>query len=231
MLYSSAAGDNIEGLRAFLHAQTGTRRFRLLLPEFSGSVTVSSTGTGQALNYRGSTFATRDSQAACHVQALLDRVVDTGEVVLEPAKSGMGQQDVIFLFGSRSNAATQEVLQGVQPSLFRFEYGVEWAICCNGQKFSLPDPDTLDPSTYATLDDYGVVARLRSAGETPVFVIAGLGGRATEGCGLYFKQQWHELNKTPPSTDFAVVLRFPAPFQVSQAERVASAMSSAFATG
>jgi hypothetical protein len=87
----------------------------------------------------------------------------------------------------------------------------------------MPDPSLLDAATYASKDDYGVIARVTLPHGTPVFVIARLGGRATEGSSRYFVDHWHELHRHSGSDYFALVLRFPAPFRVESAQWAASA--------
>jgi hypothetical protein len=68
--------------------------------------------------------------------------------------------------------------------------------------------------------DYGVVARFRGM-RNRLFVIAGLGSRATEGCGYYFSHHWLALSKRFQEDDFAVVLRFPPPLDPVHCEPVA----------
>jgi hypothetical protein len=211
-------------LRAFLHARERSRHFRLLLPEFQGPAILENEPALSNFAYRGRTFAERDARAASHVQCLLNRVVDIGKVTLEGAgTTTVGPNDVAFLFGSRSNHATQTMLERSGTTLFGFEFTDKWAVVCNGKRFTLPDPTTSPQPVYEAAEDYGVIARVGSAGPAPVFVIAGLGGRATEGCGLYFREHWDEMDREYGNQDFAVVLRFPAPFDVAHVERAASA--------
>jgi hypothetical protein len=210
-------------LRGFLLAPESSRRFRLVLPAFGGVARLDDDLETPSFSYRGITFAERDARAASHVQALLDQVVDADNITLEGAGPDIQKKDVSFLFGSRSNHSTQALLEQLPGSIFRFEFSTNWSIVCDGKRFSLPDPTVLDSAYYAAVDDYGVVSRVRSAASAPVFVIAGLGGRATEGCGLYFREQWQELNLRFGAQDFAVVLRFPAPFALRRVEVVASA--------
>jgi hypothetical protein len=215
-------GATEDALRAFLHAPESTRRFRLLLPEFHGPAKLNDEPSPSRFSYSGSTFAERDARAASHVQSLLNLVVDIGNVTLEGATAAVDHDAIAFLFGSRSNKATQAILQ-LRTTLFHFEFNDTWAVVCKGQRFSLVDPTAVPLPAYEAADDYGVIARLGSADPTPVFVIAGLGGRATEGCGLYFREHWDEMDREYGAQDFAVVLRFPAPFEVTRVELAASA--------
>jgi hypothetical protein len=221
--WNTLRGGTEAALRGFLHAPESSRHFRLLLPEFHGSATLNDEPLPSIFSYRGSTFAERDARAASHVQSLLNQVVDVGNVTLEGAGAAIDLNDVTFLFGSRSNHATQAMLRRLQTTLFQFEFTDTWAVICGGQRFSLGDPTVLPQPLYEAADDYGVIARVRSAGPAPVFVIAGLGGRATEGCGVYFREHWDEMDREYGAQDFAVVLRFPAPFDVARVERAASA--------
>lgn len=212
-----------QSLRAFLHAPQSSQRFRLVLPDFGGSAKLNNAPAASNFFYRGATFAERDARAASHIQALLDLVVDAGNVTLAGASLGIEQQqEISFLFGSRSNSATQTLLQKLPNSLFQFNFSQSWSISCAGQSFSLPDPTVLEPTQYAAGDDYGVIARLHSPVQAPVFMIAGLGGRATEGCGLYFRDHWEDLNRSFGLQEFALVLRFPAPFELNHVEIAAS---------
>lgn len=220
---NTATGMPEEALRTFLLAPASNRRFRLVLPEFDGPASLNDEPPASNFSYRGNTFSGRDARAASHVQTLLDQVVDVGNVILEGASASVEQGDVAFLFGSRSNRATQALLEQLPTTLFRFEFNERWTVVCAGRRFSLDDPTVLPPALYDAADDYGVVARIRSAGPAPVFMIAGLGGRATEGCGLYFRQHWGELGRDYGAQDFALVLRFPAPFDLARVEPVASA--------
>ncbi len=216
-------------LRAFLYAPNNSQRFRLVLPDFDGPARLNDAPPASNFYYRGMTFAERDARAASHVQALLDQVVDAGNVTLAGASPATEQpQEISFLFGSRSNRATQALLQKLPTNLFQFQFNETWTIFCAGQTFSLPDPTALDPAQYAAADDYGVIARIHSPGQAPVFMIAGLGGRATEGCGLYFREHWGDLNQNFGTQDFALVLRFPAPFDLNHVEKAAAATANSW---
>jgi hypothetical protein len=226
MMTNAPTAGNEAQLRAFLGAATGSRRFRLLLPEFGGPSRLNSVPSDLTFQYRGTTFAERDTRAASCVQNLLDQVVEIGNVTMEPAGTQFENQDIAFLFGSRSNRAAQFFLEQLPNPLFELQFAAEWTIICNQQRFSLPDPTVTAAVQYETSDDYGVIARVQSASPGPVFIIAGLGGRATEGCGVYFRDHWEELNSQFPNGDFAVVLKFSAPFDVHRAEQVAQSSTS-----
>jgi hypothetical protein len=58
-----------------------------------------------------------------------------------------------------------------------------------------------------------------------VFIIAGLGGRATEGCGYFFLRNWNDLFKKFGRSDFAVILKFPSPFALERSEFAATAQA------
>lgn len=212
-----------QALRTFLGARESSQHFRLILPEFGSPGRLHGAAANQEFFYRGNAFAERDTRAASHIQTLLDQVVQAGNVSLQGAGNSVPPEQISFLFGSRSNWATAALLKESGTNLFQFEFGDDWSIICSGLRFSLPDPTILTPAKYAVADDYGVIARVHSATGTAAFMIAGLGGRATEGCGLYFREHWSQLDRRFGSKDFAVVLKFPAPFDVKQAEVVASA--------
>src|SRR5205807_1711171 len=106
---------------------------------------------------------------------------------------------------------------------FRFLFGEKWEIECeDGRVFSMLDPSALDRHAYVSQTDYGVISRL-SVPENGdrLFVIAGLGSRATEGCGFYFSRHWHELFEKYGENDFAVILKFSPPLDATRSEPVA----------
>ncbi len=207
-------------LRGFLGAASPETTFELVLPQFKGGVVVDE---GPPLTYRGPTFAQRDSRAAFHVQTLLSRVTDPDNIHLRSAPADLPATGTAFFFGSRSNVHTVSLLTAQRPGLFQFEFDDQWKIYCSGKVFSLPDPSRLRADDYQNSDDYGVIARLKGAFGRPVFVIAGLGGRATEACGSYFVKNWTALFKNFGQSDFAIVLNFPPPFDPDHNEVVATA--------
>lgn len=210
-------------LRSFLGRSPSSLKCQLFLPHFRGTAVLDTNGiAAPPLSYRGSTFTERDSRAAFYVQSLLSQIVDPDDIEIQPAVPHQAITATAFLFGSKSNQVTQSVLQGPNQRLFWFEFGKEWKIHCSGLEFSIPDPSTLSPATYDDLDDYGTVARFASATGS-VFIIGGLGGRATEGCGYFLLKNWVDLLKRFGHRDFAVVLKFPHPFALANWEFVATA--------
>lgn len=223
MLSQSAAND--PGLRRFVGADLPSPKCYFMLPHFKGGVSLENSGMSpEPLSYGGFTFAERDSRAAFYVHSLVAPVFDAENIAIEPATSGRQVTPTAFLFGSRSNMLTQELLQGSGQSLFHFEFGNSWKICCNGMEFAMPDPSQVkDPAQYENTTDFGVVARFRTLGESPVFVIAGLGGRATEGSARFFVKNWSQLATTFGEDDFAEVLQFDPPFQLERSRVVTTA--------
>jgi len=118
------------------------------------------------------------------------------------------------MFGSRSNVATNSFMGRLGRSrVVRFEYGpAEWAIHTQtGCRYALPDPSTLDRSAYSSATDYGLVAVYHDEAVAAV-VVAGLGGRATEGCGRFLRDRWHQLAASRPGSRIvAAVLKFAPP--------------------
>lgn len=205
-------------LRSFLGADAPDANCALYLPEFHGTVDLTvRADSGSGLRYPGRTVSERDARAAFHVSSLLGHVLGPDRIHLgratdfEPSAEG---PQAAFLFGSRSNLATQRAIEALgTDSLIRFEFGEVWRIRCrDGSTFSLPDPSKLDRGAYEQQTDYGVVARLRDPGsQRRVFLIAGLGSRATEGGGRYFALHWQDLDRRFQDRDFAVILEFPPP--------------------
>ena len=180
---------------------------------------------GLSLSYRGPTYSARDSKAALYVQSLLLQTVPPDAIhIISPAlfQSEQEPQDVSFLFGSRSNPAAQKLFEGLDETKVQLKFGQNWEIRCAGQTFSVPDPSVVDPGVYQMSDDFGIITRVRSGASGSLFVIAGLGGRATEGSAWYFCHHWQELHSEFGDANFNVVLKFNAPFSVENGERVAS---------
>jgi hypothetical protein len=219
-------------LRRFLGADAEGAGFGLFLPQFEGSVALRAESPGpfagapEPLTYPGHTFSERDARAAFYVlglfgQAVGDDRIEVGDASRFSPEAGL--KPTTFLFGSRSNQATPWATR--PPALgkfFDFTFGPEWSIRCkDGTAYSLPDPSRLDAASYVGKTDYGVIGRFYSA-ETKahVFLVAGLGSRATEGCGYYLARHWRELDRKYPSGDFAVVLKFPPPLDPKTSEAV-----------
>jgi hypothetical protein len=215
-------------LGRFVGADVPAAQCRLMLPHFTGSaVLAGDRNPGTSLVYRGFTFAERDSRAAFCVHSLISTVFEPERVAIGSAVPGQQVPPTVFLFGSRSNPITQEVLQNSGHGLFEFEFGSLWKIHCNGKEFSMPDPSlTLDATQYQNTTDYAVIAKLHDQQNHLIFVIAGLGGRATEGAAQFFVKQWSQLATDFGDDDFAAVLEFTAPFQLHNSRIVTSARRS-----
>ena len=207
--------------------ETGGECF-LYLPEFRGAVELQTGGSQiPPLRYPGHTFSECDARAAFHVTSVLANAFEPDHIHLENAgaldRAKAGKQTA-FLFGSRSNSITQWVMEHRAPQkFFRFEFGDKWAITCvDGQVFAVPDPSKLTEEAYVSHSDYGVIAKfLDSPAQTQFFVIAGLGSRATEGCGYFFAQHWRDLAGRFGPQGFAVILEFPPPVEPSSFRPVA----------
>jgi hypothetical protein len=217
--------NEITTLKKFLGDAILQKGCGLYLPKFSGPVELKSDQNSPVpLVYPGNTFSDRDAKSALHVSSLLGHVLDPDKIQLKDATSFStnGTPQTFFLFGSRSNQATMWVIdQLATRKLFRFNFGAEWQIICEDKKvFSIHDPSQLGRGEYEDKTDWGVVGRL-SGQQGTAFVIAGLGGRATEGCGLYFSLNWQELYNRYKKKDFAVVLKFPPPIDPNNFETVA----------
>lgn len=211
-------------LRDFLGVGTRTDGYRLVLPHFRGSGAIDSDGSEPPLVYRGPMFAERDARAAFHIRTLLEDVVDPNRIAIEPADQSHRVVDgPAFLFGSRSNVVALESLRRQPYPLVDFEFGQNWTIRCGGMAFSMADPSTTDRVAYEAATDYGVVARLENGAKGPLFLIAGLGGRATEASAYYLLKNWSMLAQKFGERPFALVLEFPAPFDRNRVNKVAEA--------
>lgn len=203
----------------------------VFLPRFTGTVKLDSQGNrGVSLRYPGHTFSDRDTRAAFYVQALLGSVFDPSRIRIENA-SGTDSSHIdalgaktVFLFGSRSNPLTQWALANRAPAGFlELKYDQNWTIRAqNGQSFSAPDPSQMNEHDYRSHPDYGVLARFFDPhAKRTFFILAGLGGRATEGCGHYLAANWLSLSEEFAERDFAAILKFAPPVEPSNYERIA----------
>jgi hypothetical protein len=177
-----------------------------------------------ALRYPGRAFADRDARAAFYVTSILSRAVDCNNIRWEEAATYTpGQPGTVFLFGSRSNQATQWATGPSNLGKFiQFDFGRQWSIRARNDVFSLSAPDKLSREQYEQKTDYGVIGRFWGIDGSAVFLIAGLGSRATEGCGYYLAKRWKELATRFPTVDFAVVLKFDPPIDPRRGEEIAA---------
>jgi len=211
--------SNTNELQEFLGANILNHGCNLYLPRFLGEV-VSTTSSSAALplQYPGGTYSERDAKAAFHITSVLGQVLDSGKISFENISDFTPSFDLLhktaFLFGSRSNNLTIWATENIPANkFFKFVFGDTWEIQCeNGKTYSMPDPSKLDRGQYTNQTDYGVISKLSVPGsEEHLFVIAGLGSRATEGCGYYFSNHWQKLFQRFGNNDFAVILKFSPP--------------------
>jgi hypothetical protein len=216
-------------LREFLGSGKADIEIKLFLPEFSGETTIELSGEQNTpFKYRGRTFSVRDTRAAFHILTLYGSIGKTGNVQLRSSNSFDSLKDnsgLNFLIGSRTNKATLWAAdQKARGRFFHFDFGKQWGIhCVGGKYFSIPNPANIDDETYATSTDYGVICRLSgTVSNAPLlsnsadsigsyFIVAGLGNRATEGCGYYLARNWEEIYKKYGTDEFTLILEFPPP--------------------
>lgn len=214
----------------FLAPNRAVAGIDLCLPKFAGSRSAPlqlAKAHGDEFRYPSIALAERDARSAMHVISLLGCAPDISRDVQfrgpEDFEDEGRDNRVRVLFGSRSNYALRSMIEeGGLGDLVRFEFGDRWTIVGqDGQTFSIPDPSKLDRAQYSSSTDYGVVARVTDHEKRSTFLLAGLGGRATEGAGLFLREQWHELQNKFGSGDFAVVLEFPAPVDPQRYKAIA----------
>ena len=221
-------------LRCFLGLEEDIAECYFYLPSFVGPVamkTVPTFTTDGSLSvpkpsylYPGNTFADHDVKAASYILSVLSFAVGLDHIHWEytssfaPERSGTS-----FLFGSRSNQAVEWVTrEAALGKFFQFQFGDIWSIrCANSQIFNLPDPSKLNREEYEEQTDYGVIGRFyEKCSNSHIFLVAGLGNRATEGCGYYLSKNWMELAQKFRDNDFGVVLRFPPPINPKEFEEI-----------
>lgn len=203
--------------------------FDFCLPQFEGTISAPCRLRGnhnREFGYPSFAVAERDMRSAMHVFAVLSRRISADKIAFQGPDDFLQadrMQRVGIVFGSRSNRALPWLEDGGRLSrLVNFTFGEEWSIIGSDDKhFSMKDPSTIGREEYAAMIDYGVIARVLGPGNAPVFLLAGLGGRATEGCGIYFAQNWRRLHKRFSKKDFAVILEFPPPVDPERCREIA----------
>jgi hypothetical protein len=206
---------NREQLLTFLAPAMTGGSCGLYLPRFTDA-RIELGSASSKLRYPGGVFADRDTKAAMQVIGLVANVVGPERVRIQDAHELMGLQKFPggFLFGSKSNPAMSlfETWFGSETA-FNFEFDDDWTIVWeHGDRYSMRDPSRLGRDEYSSQTDYGIVARLTSSkSRKTAFVLAGLGGRATEGCGIYLAKNWKRLFDKYGKSDFCVLLKFSPP--------------------
>jgi hypothetical protein len=165
--------------------------------------------------FAGETFAREDVASALDVIKLLSRIAPLDQIITSPPEEMPTDCSHYFLFGSRSN----ELVDAVQKEFsknFSFDFKpTEWRIIDKqfNKEYPVTAPHTLTMKDYHKRTDYGVIQKL-SADQRTYFLLAGLGSRATRGCGAYLYSHWHEH---VTREDFIILLRFPAGIDFGQA--------------
>jgi hypothetical protein len=216
----------------------GTKRdhCHLFLPIFSNSRNlVLAKNETEKFGFPGNAMSKRDAMAAFHITTLLSKVLDPGKIKILDADSFQDDKAsscIDFIFGSRSNFATTLINEEINSQqLLRFEFDDLWKIkCTSGNSYEIPDPSKLDIDAYSQIVDYGVIWRHTRSNDKnkKIFLIAGLGSRATEGCGYYLAKHWGELHRKFKHSDFAVVLRFDPPVSPENGKPIEWLHSSTF---
>jgi hypothetical protein len=217
-------------IRTFIRAKPPVGGVDFCLPRFGSSLENPAHLWGppdNSFGYPSATVAERDARSAFHVMSAVGGAVDDKAIAFTEPREFVKHSEgtrTAFIFGSRSNEAVGWLVAHARdPSLVRFKFGKKWTIIARDDKFSISDPSKLTPEEYLSRTDYGVVARLSLRDRPgPAFLIAGLGGRATEGCGIFLARNWAGLQQRFGDKDFAVVLEFPPPVSPESHKPVAS---------
>ena len=219
-------------LRNFLGLDEADGTCRLYLPIFDGPSSLNSgicrgsnlraTPRKRGFEYLGHTFADRDARSASYVTSILSCVIGLDNIQWQSvADFNPGKSGTVFLFGSRSNkAAKWATRHSALGKFLRFKFASKWSIQCSGDKvFSLPAPNRLTRNEYENTTDYGVIGRFQETDKgAQTFLIAGLGSRATEGCGYFLANHWKNLARSFGRRDFAIVLKFAPPVDPKTSE-------------
>jgi hypothetical protein len=184
---------------------------------------------GDVYYYRGPTFATADVNSAWSIASLVSKVLPARSIrIVSNDDIGNATTSHKFVFGSQSSEILRGVLQLFEPE-FEFDYKPadapgHWVIRDKktGNCYVIQKPNDLDYDTYMKTTDYGVIQKFTDAESSRVyFLIAGLGSRATEGCGSFLKDHWTELLHEFGDKDFGIVVMFPQGLGPHEGKRLA----------
>jgi hypothetical protein len=222
-----------------LGAEIGKTRFGIVLPSFlmgvrldgHGEVTRPKRGTYKlsapipitvmvkpedTFVFPGETYARDDIEAARDIESLLFQIAkpENVRVYQSPQQDGVTHW---FLFGSLSSRYVENVLRNYSPRFGFRRLKDKWCLDeldSAGNVIEptneIPVPYSLGQRDYAKQEDLGIIEKITDPENGRVFfIIAGLGSRATRGCGWYLSQRWSQLLKQNGSKDFGVILRFP----------------------
>lgn len=221
--YDAPARFKQNRLAAFL-SMTDDSRCALLLPDWimglpgkAGKEANRKGLKGGQPYYRGPTFATADINAAWAIADLVRVVLTPDNVqILSNEHVSSVAASHRFVFGSQSSGILAGVLE-LFESEFEFDYDPadapgHWVIRDKdtGNCYEIQKPNDLDSDDFLGTTDYGVIQKFtETASKRVYFMIAGLGSRATEGCGYYLRDHWAELLHEFGGEDFGIVVTFP----------------------
>ncbi|MEP6949688.1 MAG: hypothetical protein ABI863_10460 [Ginsengibacter sp.] len=218
-LLTSPLGPSMTKLKSFLGASVDTEA-DLILPKFEGGKQLAGVEKHTPFIYPGTVYSDRDTRSAFYISNLLGNIIRPDKIYLKDTityDDKTSSSKLIFVFGSKSNQFTSELfVRAKNKKIFSLDFGDYWTIHSNksGVNYSLANPAEMSRQEYESSTDFGIIARFLpqdNDGKT-IFIIAGLGSRATEGCGIYFVNNWRLINTKFGSNDIAaVVLKFPPP--------------------
>jgi len=236
VIFSSIAGpEELERNRiAALLSADSESSFAFVLGNFRMGVPVVTAGDKEytlspvvSYCYPGETFSVRDTRSAFDVLRLVSQIADPSRIHLRTATDlEEGPQCTHwFLFGSKSNSKVAYMLKNYSTS-FQFDYDPLDNPGCWMLKdlemeidYLLQSPNTSKRGEYDTSEDFGIIEKVVDDGKV-FFLVAGLGDRATRGCGWYLYEKWKELFDEFGNKSFRIILRFPAGLEFKDAKRI-----------
>jgi len=180
--------------------------------------------------FPGDTHAREDVEAAAGVLGLLSQITEPATIGFYANRENRSDVTNWFLFGSRSNEIVANVHKEHYPR-FQFDYGTRWPGRWSLEDlkdgrvepkvYSVTAPDSLGKRDYAKQEDYGILQKVTvSSSKKVFFIVAGLGSRATRGCGSWLARNWDMLEQKYGAQDFGVVLHFPGGMTDDDAELI-----------
>jgi len=207
--------DMREEIRTFIGASHPSEPMKLWIPTFRSTGGGVPSPADKSFSFPGRVSSFRDIIALSYIFARIDDVQTNDSIRIVSATdthTSEHELGISFIIGGRSNPMTLDVLASkTVKNFFKLECHTEWKILCNGGGvvYSIRNPGEMTKTEYENSVDYGFIQKTYNKRNKALFIVSGLGSRATAGCGLFFYDNWHELYEKYGSEPFGIVIKFP----------------------